>query len=494
MNKKTYKISGMHCASCEALLEKEIAILPGVANCEASHKKGTLQIESQKELSQEKIKSIIKKLGYSFSKNSSKPKNSLNDYLQIVAVFIAIAILVILADRINLLSFFPALDQNITVAMAFLVGLVASVSSCLAIVGGIVLSFSSLYDIKEKKHSFKNHALPHIYFHIGRVGGFAVLGGLLGLIGSQINFSFTASGIFTIIIGLVMFYLGLQILNLVPNITKLGFHLPKGISKRIDSLQKSKHPLIPAAVGALTFFLPCGFTQSMQLAAVGSQSFWLGSLIMAAFALGTLPVLISVGIGSSFSQDKNFGLAKKIVGALVILFAFYSLNSGLALAGHIPLTAYIKSQKQAEESEIKKDKDKEAVQVIKMDVNYTFTPKQFKIKKGVPVRWEITGINITGCSDEVIIPKLGITSGKLKKGLNVVEFTPQEEGILPFSCWMGMINGRFIVTDNNGDISDTDNSVGAEYVPPLPKGESCDGSCGSSSCGAASGGSCGCGR
>jgi plastocyanin domain-containing protein len=46
----------------------------------------------------------------------------------------------------------------------------------------------------------------------------------------------------------------------------------------------------------------------------------------------------------------------------------------------------------------------------------------------------------------VVIPKLGIDK-KIQKGLNVVEFTPTQTGVLPFSCWMGMLNGRFIVTD-----------------------------------------------
>ena len=72
--------------------------------------------------------------------------------------------------------------------------------------------------------------------------------------------------------------------------------------------------------------------------------------------------------------------------------------------------------------------------------------KEFKIKKDVLVKFVVNAIRVTGCSDEVIISRLGLTTGKLKNGDKVtLEFTPTKSGVLPFSCWMGMINGRFIV-------------------------------------------------
>ena len=36
----------------------------------------------------------------------------------------------------------------------------------------------------------------------------------------------------------------------------------------------------------------------------------------------------------------------------------------------------------------------------------------------------------------------------LKEGMNIIEFTPTESGSIPWSCWMGMIQGTFIVKDN----------------------------------------------
>jgi sulfite exporter TauE/SafE len=46
--------------------------------------------------------------------------------------------------------------------------------------------------------------------------------------------------------------------------------------------------------GALTFFLPCGFTFAMQLYALSTGNFWMGMAVMAIFAIGTLPGLLSI--------------------------------------------------------------------------------------------------------------------------------------------------------------------------------------------------------
>ena len=58
---------------------------------------------------------------------------------------------------------------------------------------------------------------------------------------------------------------------------------------------------------------------------------------------------------------------------------------------------------------------------------------------------------------------------------------------------MGMIPGTFIVKENV-DISNTAEVQKELNSLPVQKSGSCGGSCGSSTCGAATGGGCGCGR
>jgi len=437
-------IKGMHCASCEVILEKELTKINGISKCEASHKKGTIEIECQGEIPYKKIKEAVQKSGYDISEkgaNKNDKNLSKEDYWQLIFVFLFIAIIAFLLQKFEISRFFPEISDNTGILVSLLLGVVASLSTCLVLVGGIVLSFGSIYPVHEdSKHPILSKAKPHIYFHIGRIGGFIILGGILGLIGSKINYSLTFTGYLTIFVALIMLYMGFQIIGIFPSITKLGFHLPKSFSGKIHSLQEKNHPLTPIIIGILTFLLPCGFTQSMQVAAIASGSFFTGAMIMGAFAIGTFPALFSLGLGSSYIKTAKLGFLNKVIGVIVIFFALYSFNSGLILSG-----ANLNIDLSTEQSENQAPIEN-GFQIVKMDVDWIFTPNKFVIRKDIPVRWEINGINISGCSSEVVIPRLGI-SKKIDKGLNIVEFTPKETGVLPFSCWMGMIDGKFIVVD-----------------------------------------------
>ncbi len=444
MEEKKYYIEGMHCASCEMLIEKEVKKIAGVDGCKVSHRTGELVVNSQQEISFKSINKAVRKAGFKLltdkkAQLKTQQKNGFEDYLTIASIFVGAFILWMLLKRIGIEQYFPDTDENVGLIMAVVLGVVASVSTCLVLVGGIVLSFGSMVAADNAK-TFLQRAHPHIYFHIGRLTAFFIFGGLLGLIGSKVNYSVGFTGFLTFLVAIVMLYIGLQTLNIVPSITRLGFHLPKGLSKHIHSLENCEHKGAPMLVGALTFLLPCGFTQSMQLAAVASGSFWEGGLLMLAFALGTFPALFSLGLGSSLMQNKDFGLLKKIIGVVVVLFGLYSIHSALVLSGF----SIGNSLSKHENATVSIQSEEE--QVVKMKVDWDYQPTEFKIKKGVPVRWEIDGINVSGCTNEVIIPKLGF-SKKIKRGKNVAYFTPTETGILPFSCWMGMVGGQFIVTD-----------------------------------------------
>ena len=478
--KKKLHIQGMHCVSCEILLEKEFKKIPGLRTCKVSHKHGNAEIDCEDSVPMEKFEKIVHDSGYKLLEEppdsdrvkKAKEEREKPDYLQIVLIAIGLGAIFFVLQRADVMRFFPNFGSQVNVFIALLMGVVASLSTCLALTGGIVMSFGAMVHVHEgKEPSLLARALPHIYFHIGRVGGFVLLGGLLGLLGSKIDYSLNFTGYLTILIAIVMFYVGLQILNIVPNITKLGFHLPKSLSGKIDSLQSNDHHLMPMLIGVMTFFLPCGFTQTMQLAAVASQDLFTGSMIMGAFAIGTMPVLLSVGIGSTYAHQAKMQFFYKFIGVIIVFFGLYSFNSGLVLAGS-PVTIDFWDRGNATDSVVSGD-----VQVVKMDVDWSFKPNEFKVRKGVPVRWEINGINISGCSNEIVIPSLNIRK-KLEQGLNIVEFTPEKEGVIPFSCWMGMLNGRFIVGDSKGNIGA---SILQEVNQPLPSG----------ACGGGQG--CGCG-
>lgn len=214
----------------------------------------------------------------------------------------------------------------VTPVTSFIVGLMASVSSCLAVVGGLVLSLSA-----KVAEDDKNNKKPFYVFHIGRLAGFALLGGALGALGGIIGVSLTLGAVLGIITSLVMIILGL---NLVGALHGSAVRLPAGM---FGYFKKVEHQsFAPLAIGVGTFFLPCGFTQSMQVAALSSGSFTLGALIMLSFALGTLPVLAILSFGSmSFAQSKYAPLFFKSAGVVVIGLGAFALLAGLVGLGLI---------------------------------------------------------------------------------------------------------------------------------------------------------------
>ena len=113
--------------------------------------------------------------------------------------------------------------------------------------------------------------------------------------------------------------------------------MPKFISKHALGISKLNHTLTPMLVGVATFFLPCGFTQSMQIYTLSTGTFLQGALTMSAFALGTLPVLALLSFSSlSIHQNKNKGIFFKTAGLIVILFALFNIINSLVIIGVIP--------------------------------------------------------------------------------------------------------------------------------------------------------------
>lgn len=240
---------------------------------------------------------------------------------------IAFLALFIILQRSGLLNL--GFEGKMTPVTALLIGIVASFSSCLAVVGGLVLSLAA-----KLSQDGGPTVRPFFFFHMGRLGGFAFLGGALGFVGASISIHpMIATGL-GVIASMVMLLLGIHLLGVFSFVRKLQFRLPQSIFTSFTRMEGSV--LAPLAVGVGTFFLPCGFTQSMQFVALSSGSFWSGMTIMTMFAIGTLPMLALLSFGTfQFSQTRFAPIFFKSVGVVVFGFGLFSLMAGLASLGYI---------------------------------------------------------------------------------------------------------------------------------------------------------------
>ena len=329
MTKYTFHVKGTHCASCKILIEDVLGEQDGVKKVEVNLKREIVEVEVDTEKSAEELAEMltskIKDNGYTLTVEKLEQEKESNDILwKALPIGLVFLVFFFLLQKSGILNF--GIGGKTTPITSFIIGLIASVSSCLAIVGGLVLSLSA--KISEDNISDKK---TFILFHLGRLVSFGLLGGLLGILGNAIGINFTFTAILGLVAAIVMLMLGL---NLIGVFAKNKVALPSqifGFFRRIE--HKAFTPLI---IGFGTFFLPCGFTQSMQVVALSSGSFISGALIMFAFALGTFPMLALLSFGSaSFAQSRHAPLFFKSAGVVVIGLGLFALLAGLAGLGII---------------------------------------------------------------------------------------------------------------------------------------------------------------
>jgi len=189
----TYYVSGMHCASCEVLIEKKLAALKEIKSVEASVNHGWVLVVFQgNRPSSHKLNEIFRQENYFFSdqpiKNTEKGGN---DFFTIAGAALLIIVGFFWLKNSGLAGLINV-NSTSSLPVFFLLGLLAGVSSCAALVGGLILSMSKqwLTMYSEKTSTFEKLE-PHLMFNIGRIASYAILGGVIGAIGSKFQISLT---------------------------------------------------------------------------------------------------------------------------------------------------------------------------------------------------------------------------------------------------------------------------------------------------------------
>ena len=79
MQKQTFEISGMHCASCSSIISKKLKKLPGIESCDVNFatEKANISFDSKK-IDVDIMNNEINKLGYSLSSRHSSMNNSMS--------------------------------------------------------------------------------------------------------------------------------------------------------------------------------------------------------------------------------------------------------------------------------------------------------------------------------------------------------------------------------------------------------------------------------
>jgi len=448
MSNKKVHITGMHCRSCEILIEEELKKIKGVTDVSVSHKNGICDISFKDKLESLDVKNAVESAGYCIGENAKLPYFSKNkrDYIELGIAFFIVVLLYLITKQSGILGLGNLIKGNYgSLSIVFIVGLTAGVSTCMALVGGLVLGISTKFVKQNPESSALQKFVPHIYFNLGRIVSYFVLGGIIGFAGSFFAISTSVLGLLIVAVGFVMLLLSTQLIDIFPFLKTVSFTIPKGLHKLLgikEKADKEYSNINSSLLGASTFFLPCGFTQAMQLYAISTGSSLQGALTMGVFALGTTPGLLGVGGLTSVIKGQSSKLFFKTVGVIVLLLAIFNISNGLNLLGVKDIFA-----NKSIVSQDKNVKTIDGVQIVKMTQKTDgYYPNKFTIKKDIPVKWIITSESQYSCASSLISQGLGIRTS-LKPGENIFTFTPTSTGTIRFSCSMGMYSGLFNIVD-----------------------------------------------
>ena len=333
MSKYQFHVSGLRCQSCVIRTEGKLKDLPQVTEAHTSLSKNTVTIFGDfGDRSPEDIAKLLSapllEHGYALSVEKTEVTASWSEFryaLPSALLFVGFFLLLQKMGIVNMGG-----TGEVTLGTAFVVGLIASVSTCMAVVGGLALSLSANY---AKEGETKK---PQALFHVGRLVAFPILGGLVGMLGSAFQLGAMGTFVLSIVVVMVLLVLGLNLLDVFPWAKRLQLTMPAFIGKRAMGVQGSSHFFAPVLLGVATFFLPCGFTQAMQFYALSTGSFTKGALVMFFFALGTFPVLALLSFTTTGIQDKTkLSIFFKSAGLVVIFFALFQLINSLVAYGLI---------------------------------------------------------------------------------------------------------------------------------------------------------------
>ena len=216
----------------------------------------------------------------------------------------------------------------------FITGLTVGFGHCVGMCGPIVVSLS--LHLKDR-----NVIVPHLFYNVGRILTYTVLGGILGITGSFTGF---ISNIVTlqkgvmIVTGLIIVIMGLSMSGWIPLKTIFADYRPEGlISKWFQRLSTHKSSVIYLPLGLLLGLLPCGpvYTALIAAARVGMegtgpwQGLFAGMGLMLSFGLGTIPSLLIVGRLTGFDWFRSRQIIIKVSSLLMVVVGIYFVIRGI---------------------------------------------------------------------------------------------------------------------------------------------------------------------
>lgn len=216
---------------------------------------------------------------------------------------------------------------------ALMMGLAGSLH-CLGMCGGVVTAFSGSINDAKKQRQF------NLSYQAGRISTYTIAGVISGYLGAE----FTSKGIIDFpllktlsIAFLILFALYLSgIWRALTAFERVGQRLWKYIQplgKRLLPLTSNRQCFL---YGMVWGWLPCGLVYTALSFALTAGSATNGALYMLLFGLGTLPMMLGIGLGTFALKDylvrpwfKNLVAFLLILSAAWLIYQTFGPSVGL---------------------------------------------------------------------------------------------------------------------------------------------------------------------
>ncbi len=489
ISRKRLYIGGMTCVSCQNKIEKALKKTPGVESAKISYQKGTADIAFDPDwVTLEELQAVIRDAGYEVLQEPAAGKTDFGRTATLLILIFFLYRLLQHSGILNLLVPSELADTGMGYGMLFVIGLFTSVH-CIAMCGGINLS-QCIGQESGKKGGFAAFR-PAFLYNLGRVISYTGIGFILGCVGmfagsaSGAGLSPLFQGILKMVAGVFMVIMGINMLGIFPGLRCFTLRMPKFLAVKVNQEKAKSHQ--PFVVGLLNGLMPCGPLQSMQIVALASGNPIAGALSMLAFSLGTMPLMLGLGsfvtmLGKRFSAKvMETGAVLVVVLGLAMLSQggnlsglFYSgmgwnqagqmalNNASAGAADTVSGTGEAGTRAQADGTngaDTGGDASKAGAsgttesetQVIRSTLTGGRYPN-ITVTAGIPVKWiiDVPAGALNGCNYRMLLNAYGITH-TFSEGENIIEFTPEKTGTVPYTCWMGMIRGNIFVTDGTSE-------------------------------------------
>ena len=237
------------------------------------------------------------------------------------------------------------------------VGFLGSFGHCVGMCGPIAMAFSLS---AQAESAIADTALRrwqqftfHLWLNLGRLLSYALVGAAIGGLGSVLVAGGQMAGVgsllrrsIALLTGGLLVALGLkqvapQLFPKLPLLHPLQGVLHGKLQQAMAYAAQKQRWWTPALLGLAWGLVPCGFLYAAQIKAAETSSLLWGAVTMLAFGLGTMPVMVGLGVSSAwFSRDRTsqlFQLGGWITLSIGLLTLVRTGDLMVDYAGHLAI-------------------------------------------------------------------------------------------------------------------------------------------------------------